>query len=189
MRKKKRPHSGNRALALWLVLCYPVGLYKVWKRRCKWKIWAKLLLTIPAVAIVVFAALSRTEPPEYRKGGVEIVYRDPEEEMVGPELSEDSGTLDVYVPVYVPDTSLIVSPTPTPLPIYVYCNDGGQCYHAQNCRYVKSTTPRVTLSQAVNAGFKQCSICNCPNEKGVYRDGTKGYRMPDPTEPPQDSQG
>ena len=179
----KRKKNTTLTTVLLLILVFPLGLIRMWKVRCRWPFWVKTLVTLLFAALAVLIVLPLTTPPSYKTGGVDLVYAQPEEEAEGPEQSEDADGFRPYVPIYVPDESLIVSPTPTPLPIYVYCNDGGKSYHTANCRYVKKTTPRVTLSQAVNAGYTQCGLCDCPNEKGVYRDGRKGYRMPDEPEP------
>ncbi len=77
-------------------------------------------------------------------------------------MTDGSPQFDIYVPVYQPEATLFVQPTPTPVPVYVYCNDGGEFYHRKGCRYVKNTTPKVTLGQAVSAGFKRCKTCNPP---------------------------
>ncbi len=72
--------------------------------------------------------------------------------IAGPRPDENAPQYDAYVPVYQPQNTLFVEPTPTPVPIYVYCNDGGQYYHTAKCA-TRRITPKVMLSQAVSAGL------------------------------------
>lgn len=101
--------------------------------------------------------------PERAKGGVELVSAVPVAEIQGPIQKEsDEGAYELYIAPYVQPASLVVQPTPTPVPVYVYCNDGGKNYHTKDCRYVKKTSARVTLEQAVAAGFTRCAKCDAP---------------------------
>ena len=61
-----------------------------------------------------------------------------------------------------PTPELTPQPTPTPQPIVVYCNQGGKYYHVKECKWVRPTTPSVTLAQAIRAGYKPCPDCDAP---------------------------
>ncbi len=159
---KPRVNRANSAVVRWLVFCFPAGLLMMWSDRCKWPRFAKTLISVSFAALLLAILLPQTRPPERVKGGVELVGLTPALEVQGPQLAEGAPQFDAYVPVYQPEATLFVEPTPTPVPVYVYCNDGGEYYHTKNCRYVKANTPKVTLGQAVAAGFKRCKTCRPP---------------------------
>ena len=145
-----------------LIFCFPAGLLMMWGNKCRWPRALKCAISSVFALLLMAIVLPQASPPERAAGGVEIVSLVPAVEVQGPELAEGELPYEVYVPQYVPEKSIIVEPTPTPAPIYVYCNDGGQYYHTSKCRYVKDTTPKVTLSQAVSAGYKRCKECDAP---------------------------
>ena len=159
---KPRGNRANSAVVRWLIFCFPAGLLMMWSDRCKWPRYAKSLISLGFAAILLVVLLPQTQPPERATGGVEIVGLQPALELQGPPIDESAPQYDVYVPVYQPKNTLFVEPTPTPVPVYVYCNNGGKYYHTKNCRYVKDTTPKVTLNQAVAAGYKRCKLCDPP---------------------------
>jgi hypothetical protein len=136
----------------------------MWSDRCRWPRYTKMLISLGFAALLTMVLLPQTMPPERASGGVEIVGLSPALEVQGPQMDPDATQYDVYVPVYQPEATLFVEPTPTPVPVYVYCNDGGQYYHTKNCRYTRTSTPKVTLGQAVAAGFKPCPKCKPPVE-------------------------
>jgi hypothetical protein len=136
----------------------------MWSDRCKWPRYAKSLISVGFVVLLLMILLPQTRPPERAKGGVELVGLTPAMEVQGPQRDENAPDFEAYVPVYQPEATLFVQPTPTPVPVYVYCNDGGEYYHTKGCRYTRNTTPKVTLGQAVSAGFKPCPKCNPPVE-------------------------
>lgn len=159
---KPRVSRANSAVVRWLIFCFPAGLLMMWSDRCRWPRAVKSLVSLGFAALLLAVILPQTRPPERAKGGVELVGLTPALEVQGPQMAEGSPQFDAYVPVYQPEATLFVQPTPTPVPVYVYCNDGGEYYHKKGCRYVKDTTPKVTLTQAVAAGFKRCKTCDPP---------------------------
>ncbi|NLG24953.1 MAG: hypothetical protein GX558_06330, partial [Clostridiales bacterium] len=108
--------------------------------------------------------LPQTLPPERPQGGVVLVGSAPQVDVFGPEAPQEKPAIEIYSPRY---TQIVAAPTPTPTPIYVYCNTGGKYYHAADCRYVKDTSDRVSLSRALDAGYKQCPECAAPSEYEV----------------------
>ena len=134
----------------------------MWSDRCKWPKAVKSAVSLGFAALLLAILLPQTRPPERVKGGVELVGLAPALELQGPQRAEGAPEFDAYVPVYQPEATLFVEPTPTPVPVFVYCNDGGEFYHKKGCRYVKDTTPKVTLDQAAAAGFKRCKSCDPP---------------------------
>jgi hypothetical protein len=134
----------------------------MWSDRCSWPRAVKSAISVGFAALLLMVILPQTEPPEREKGGVQIVGLSAALEVQGPQIDENAPQYDVYVPRYQPETTLFVEPTPTPVPVYVYCNNGGEFYHTKKCRYTRDTTPKVTLDQAVSAGFKRCKQCDPP---------------------------
>ena len=128
--------------------------------------WPRLIKTAvsAAVALGLFAILlPMTDPPERPTGGIQLVGESPNVEVFGPEAPADREIIEIYAPRR---TAVILEPTATPAPVIVYCNNGGRYYHSETCHYVKDTTPNVTLSRAVNAGYTRCPECDAP--EAVY---------------------
>lgn len=150
----------------WLVLCFPIGLIMMWSDHCHWRRVTKSAVSLAVVAVLL--VLFGMRPPETKSGGVQIVSAEGAADFMGPTLSPDAQQYVAYVPKYIPKNSTIVEPTPSPVPYYVYCNDGGEYYHNKECQYVRPNTPKVTIIQATDHGFKRCKTCNAPSLKQVY---------------------
>ena len=91
-------------------------------------------------------------------------------EFMGPTLEAGAIQDEAYVPLYIPKTTTVATPAPTPAPYYIYCNDGGQYYHMRSCSFVKATTPKATIIQAVKQGYKRCKQCKPPTLRELYGD-------------------
>ena len=142
-----------------LIVCFPLGLYMMWTKAE----WPRILKTAVSAAVAVFLIvllLPLTNPPERERGGIHLVEEKPQEDLQGPAAPEDRVVIEIYAPRY---TSIILEPTSTPPPIMVYCNNGGKQYHSADCRFVRPTTPDVTLEQAIAAGYTQCLECDAPS--------------------------
>lgn len=148
----------NIGVVLRLVFCFPLGLYLMWTRTR----WPRLL-KIGVSALIAFAIViiltPMTDPPARQTGGVRVVGDRLQVDVLGPEAPSDREDIDVYTPRR---TAIIVEATPTPTPIIVYCNPGGTYYHAKDCKWVKETTPSVSLAQALRAGYARCPECDAP---------------------------
>ncbi len=163
--KKRATNRYSKAVIRWLIFCPPAGLLMMWSDRCRWARGAKSLISMAMAALIVAIFLPFTLPPERVAGGIELVSTKAALEVQGPEQeSEDIGQYEVYVPTYIKPPSVIVEPEPTPEPIYVYANTGGKNYHNKECKFVKSSSVRMSLGTALNAGFSRCKICNAPAE-------------------------
>ena len=137
----------------------------MWSDRCRWSLRLKSLISSGIACLILAVVLPQTLPPPRVSGGVKIVGLNGAVELQGPtQQASDEGSYEVYVPVYVKPTSVIVEPTPTPKPIFVFCNVGGKYYHSADCKYFKQTSARVTLGQALTAGYRRCPDCNAPQE-------------------------
>ncbi len=154
-RKRRR----NIGVILRLVLCPPLGLYLMWTRT-RWPRLVKIGASALVAFVIVLILTPMTDPPARQTGGVRVVGDHLQVEMLGPEAPADRESIDVYTPRR---TAIIVETSPTPQPVIVYCNTGGQYYHNKDCQWVKSTTPSVTLTQAIRAGYNPCPECGAPD--------------------------
>lgn len=160
---------GFYGLIALLVLAFPVGLYIMW-RGAKWKQWVKIAVSAAWGLIIVLAlVIALGTSLDYDPGNVEIRQAVNGGRMLAPLPPEDLPDTSQLLRNASETSSLISLPTPTPVPTMVYCNDNGVNYHLAGCRYVYSTTPRVTLTQALNAGKTACKICNPPKEETYGR--------------------
>lgn len=159
-RTNRRAYSGKK-VALWLIFCFPAGLFYLWSDRCEWNRVVKTLISLVVAAALVAVLLPQTLPPERYTGGVQLLTA--EDLLVGPQPTEGFERIDLYS-YNVTAESVIAEPEPTPEPVYVYCNDGGKYYHSAECVYVKATSVRCPLLQALDAGYAQCQECNAPEE-------------------------
>lgn len=163
--KRMRQNRFDRRLIFWLIFCFPAGLIKMWSNRCRWRRSTKMAVSMLVAAALILVILPQTQPPERPNGGVEMVMAKPNAQVYGPELTEDMPDISVYNPHGSESKSIyVVKPTPTPVPVTVYVNDGGKYYHTGECRYVKKSTPKVTLDAALDAGYKPCAECRPPED-------------------------
>lgn len=160
---KKRPRRSraNRAVVRWLIFCFPAGLLMMWSDRCSWSRTTKSSISLAFALLLVLVMLPQTQPPEPATSGVQLVGLKPSIEVYGPEPDDSLPDIQIYNPRNVTALPLI-TPAPTPEVPTVYCNDSGKFYHTKDCRYVKRSTPKVTLNQALDAGYKPCQKCNPP---------------------------
>jgi len=142
-----------------LIVCFPLGLYVMWTKS-KWPQEVKVGVSAAVIVLLIAILLPLTNPPERERGGINLVEQKPQEDLQGPEAPADRAVIEIYAPRY---TSIILEPTSTPPPVMVYCNNGGKQYHSADCRYVRPTTPDVTLEQAIAAGYTQCKECDAPS--------------------------
>lgn len=142
-----------------LIICFPAGLYVMWTNS-RLPRMAKSVITLAVCAALVTVLLPATNPPERDTGGIYLVEKTPDSEVLGPDAPADRQVIEIYAPRY---TAIILEPTPTPVPVVVYCNNGGANYHSAECKYVNEKTPDVSLNQAILAGYTQCQECNAPS--------------------------
>ena len=156
MRKAREIHPGK-----WLFICFPYGLYLMWKRECLWHKALKGLVTA-AIVCAVAAVLIAPQPAKRSNTEIRLVGTEPNAEIFGPEMPAGydaseyivaEGGLDLIAPEYVDDT------------VYVYASveKGSTYYHDSQCQYAYASSPRVTLYEAHVLGYTTpCGICNPP---------------------------
>ena len=170
---------GKWLLIALLILAFPVGLYFMWAKT-KWKLWIKIVVTALYVTHILLCILlaplsilaNLTLWQSINDMSKSIIYHevDYENEMLAPLPPENVPDTSQHTRSSRDESGLISEPTPTPKPTMVYCNDNGQYYHLAGCRYVyEGKTPKVTLTQAKNAGKTACPYCNPPKEE-TYND-------------------
>ena len=157
-KKRQKRRTENVKLVLLLICCFPIGLYRMWTKS-RWKGYVKAAVTA-VIAFAIFLILSpMTDPPARQVGGVRVVGDAESGAVLGPQVPDDYEAVDIYTPQRA---TIIVEPTATPQPVVVYCNPGGKYYHNKDRRYVRPTTPSVSLAQALRAGYEPCEECGAP---------------------------
>lgn len=161
-RPKRRRMSYNARTRLWLVLCYPIGLTRMWRSRCNWKLRTKYLIS--SIALVVLAAvLLAPAPKNVHRGSIELYGEEPEVEVYGPVLPQNyvmtaAGSTAQSVIVRNED---IVDNT-----VYVYASKNGKGYHLKTCQHYYDGMQKLTAYEAYFMGYKPCSECNPPAYTG-----------------------
>lgn len=161
-RRKSSTFLKDVLFVLFTLVCFPVGLYLLWTKKKYFPLSLRVGITA-FVGIFVIAALLIALPENlYGHTDVEFVNVSRDGNVYMPEVPDhyQEGVVS-YKNAYSAD-SVIVQPDPTAEPIHVWCNDMGKYYHVETCRYVKDTTPRVTLTKAAAAGFQPCPDCHPP---------------------------
>ena len=153
-----RERRRNIGVILRLIFCFPLGLYLMWTRT-GWPRPVKIAVSALIAFSLILILTPMTNPPERQTGGVVVVGDSLHVDVLGPEAPENREEIDIYTPRR---TAIIVEATATPQPVMVYCNTGGQYYHASDCEYVRYNTPSVPLAQAIRAGFSRCPDCDAP---------------------------
>ena len=161
-----RGGNRNKYLILLIIFAFPIGLYIMWQES-DWRKWVKIAITgawgcAVLCALILLAATSL----DYDEGSVAINLASENNKILAPLKPENLPETSQLLKSSSETSSLISEPTPTPVPTMVYCNDNGLYYHLAGCRYVyDGKTPRVTLTQALNAGKTACKLCNPPKEE------------------------
>lgn len=161
-RPRRRRMSYNARTRLWLVLCYPIGLTRMWRSRCSWKLRTKYLIS--SIALVVLAAvLLAPAPKNVHRGSIELYGEEPEVEVYGPVLPQNyvmtaSGSTAQSVILRNED---MVDNT-----FYVYASKNGKGYHLKTCQHYYDGMQKLTVYEAYFMGYKPCSECNPPAYTG-----------------------
>ena len=149
------PVLRNGNTLLWLFLCFPVGLTKMWKNKCTWKNSVKYIVSaVPALALALVLIWPFGVTPA--RGGVNLVGSEKIAEVYGPELPENM--VDGYS--RPADGTLIVASDDTEdTTIYVYATDKQTCYHLGNCKFAYASGRRMTIYEAEFRGLTPCPTC------------------------------
>lgn len=157
---KRAVRKAPRAPLKWLLLCFPYGLYLMWRKNCRWNVILKsgvtALFAAAAILIIIYPSPERAEATR-----VEIIGSDPEAEVFGPALPADYDPSSYYVETA--DDILTTDDTEDDT-VYVYASttEGSTYYHTSTCKYAHSSG-RMTLYEAYMLGYRTpCKLCNPP---------------------------
>ena len=161
-RGRRRRMSYNAKTRLWLVLCYPVGLTRMWRARCNWKLGTKY--AVSSVALIVLAAvLLAPAPRNVHKGGIELYGDDPKAEVYGPILPEN---FVVTASSGAGQSVIVRNEEQVDDTVYVYASKSGKGYHLKSCEHYYEGGLVLTPYEAYYLGYVPCSICNPPVYSG-----------------------
>ena len=161
---------GDLILGLLTVFAFPLGLTIMWTES-RWPTYRKVLISAAWALILCFGIyIAVTTTLGYEESIASYTVVDNTGRMMGPLQPEHVTYIGQSFKNSDVQSRLISEPTPTPVPTMVYCNDNGVNYHLAGCRYVYEKTPRVTLTQALNAGKTACKLCNPPKEETYEND-------------------
>ena len=155
--------SYNGKTLLWLLLCFPVGLTRMWRSRCSWRLGVKYALSSVVLAALA-AVMLLPSPAVSRQGSITLLGDEPAVEVYGPQLPMNYVlTNRGYAgdSVIVPDEDLVDNR------FYVYAGEKAKCYHLETCDYAYDAAKKLTVYEAYYAGYKQCNICNPPAYTGT----------------------
>ena len=160
--KGRRRNPRNGKALLWLFLCYPVGLTKMWKSSCTWKLGVKYAVSSLAF-IIVGVALFYPSPQQETIGGVTLYGEEPVAKIYGPELPESmvyGYSQTVVSSVLAPEATDAASVQ------RVYAAEGADCYHLEKCKYAYASANYLTIYEAYLLGYEPCGLCNPPAYTG-----------------------
>jgi len=163
VRGRRRSGYNSRTL-LWLLLCFPVGLSRMWRASCTWKHGVKYAISsLPVIALI--AVMLYPSPSIAGKGGVTLYGDDPSAEVYGPKIPQYYVLSDNNADtpsVIVPEDQLVDTR------YFVYANSKGQNYHNTSCQYYSDAAKKLTVYEAFYYGYTPCRICNPPAYTGSF---------------------
>lgn len=153
--------TGRSDTLKWLLICFPYGLYLMWKRSCQWNLAVKGLVTLAIAALIVGVALI-PEPAPKLKTSVTLVEAEPNAEIFGPDAPAGYDPSQYTVAEGGQDLIAVVEEDDT-VYVYVSASEGSTYYHMSDCKYAFASSPRVTLYEAYIMGYNRpCGLCNPP---------------------------
>ena len=155
---KRRSQNGA---GKWLLLCFPYGLFLMWRKSCRWHTAVKCLVAA-AFVCAACAILLIPGPEQHRGTRVTLVGHEPEAEVFGPEQPAGYDAT-AYLPDNV-DTDLFARKEQDDT-VYVYASatEGSTYYHTPICEFAYASAGRMTLYEAYVLGYTTpCQKCNPP---------------------------
>lgn len=150
----------NRGTVMWLVLCFPYGLIRMWRASCRWHVAIKSLVTASVAALICVIALWPA-PKQVYGSTVTLVGKEQNVAVFGPELPEGYDSA-LYPPSPTADNLFaeeVVDDT-----VFYYVNGkGNSFYHTKDCKYAYESSLPYTLYEAYLLGYTTpCTICKPP---------------------------
>ena len=158
---KRAVRKAPRATLKWLLMCFPYGLYLMWRRDCRWNVLLKAgvtgLIALAALFVVFFPSPERAEGTK-----VVLVGPKPEAEVFGPALPASYDPANYYVATQ-DDTVLAKDVADDTVYVYASASEGSTYYHISTCKYAYASGRRMTLYEAYMLGYRTpCQLCNPP---------------------------
>lgn len=155
---KKRRGMRNGKTLLWLLLCFPVGLTKMWRSSCTWHVGVKY--AVSSIVLVALAAVM-LYPSPYQKPetGIRLIGEKPTAKIYGPEIPEDA----VIGYSQMVTTSVIAPEIPEEdVGLIVYAAKDQDCYHLSTCKFAYASAQHLSVYEAQLLGYTPCGLCNPP---------------------------
>jgi hypothetical protein len=153
--------TARPSTAKWLLLCFPYGLYLMWRKGCGWSRFLKISIT--ALFALAAAAIFFMPAPERASGTrVVLVGAEPVAEVFGPALPEGYDAAAYYV--HEEDEPLLAGEVAVDT-VYVYASASEEStyYHTSICKFAYASSRRMTLYEAYMLGYDTpCQLCNPP---------------------------
>ncbi len=158
---KRAVRKAPRQTLKWLLLCFPYGLFLMWRRNCRWNVVLKsgvtALFAAAALLIVFFPSPERAEATK-----IVLVGPKPEAEVFGPALPENYDPASYYVETS-DETHAADDAEDNTIYVYASASDGSTYYHTSTCKYAYASAQRMTLYEAYMLGYQTpCRLCNPP---------------------------
>ena len=158
-KRANRAAMRNALTALSVVLLPPLGIVLTWRSR--WSSMAKYCMTGLAVAVMAIAVALLPSADSRVNGGIEIVGRNMDVDIYGPELP--TAMVTGYA-VYGQQSVLAPDATANNVTLYYAASDA-ECYHEYECKFAFASSQKLTLYEAYCLGYKPCGLCQPPEYK------------------------
>lgn len=150
--------SVRRNPAKWLLLCFPFGLYLMWRKECRYHVALKALITA-AFAAVILAIVVIPSPSRDSSTSVKIVGKEKEVGIFGPE-APSGYNMDEYAVSEGGANLLAGDVVDNTIYVYASAEKGSTFYHSSDCRYAYQTR-KMTLYEAYTLGYSTpCNLCH-----------------------------
>lgn len=155
-KRRRRRVSYNAKTLLALVLFFPIGLTRMWKRRCSWHAGVKAAVSV-FFACALALVIAYPGPPA-QVGGIRLYGDEPSAKVYGPKIPE------YYVlenaPVVAAGSVVYSEDALADGRYFVYANE--TCYHLESCEFFSDASKKLTLYEAHFSGYRPCPTCNPP---------------------------
>lgn len=160
MRNRKRGRQErvwiSAATGLLLVVCPPIGLVLLWKR--KWPARLKYALSAASMAVLALTVILFPTGSKRTNGGVELIGSEKQAEVYGPALP--TAMVSSYT---VSSAESVLADTSESEEIeYVYAGKGQKNYHSYKCKFAYASSQKLTPYEAYYLGYTPCNACNPP---------------------------
>jgi hypothetical protein len=155
-----RRRSG-KGVGRWLFLCFPYGLFLMWRRGCRWHPAVKGLITA-AFVCAVCAVMLIPAPRQHQGTRITLVGYEPEAEVFGPEQPAGYDAA-AYLPGSEDNDLFAERVEDDTIYVYASANEGSTYYHTSICEFAYASSRRMTLYEAYVLGYTTpCQKCKPP---------------------------